>query len=45
MGAFHELYLPQRIANLRARLEHSTPAGMDTGIIYATPPTSAARRH
>lgn len=45
MGAFHELYLPQRIANLRVRLEHSTPAGMDTGIIYATPPTSAARRH
>ncbi len=35
MGAFHHLFLPQRIANLRARLDSSTPAGMDTGIIYA----------
>jgi hypothetical protein len=35
MGAFHDLFLPQRIANLRLRLEHATPAGMDTGIIYA----------
>ncbi len=35
MGAFHDSFLPQRIANLRARLDHSTAAGMDTGIIYA----------
>lgn len=35
MGAFHDNFLPQRIANLRARLDHSTAAGMDTGIIYA----------
>jgi hypothetical protein len=35
MGAFHDLFLPQRIANLRARLDQSTPAGMETGIIYA----------
>jgi hypothetical protein len=35
MGAFHDLFLPQRIANLRLRLDHATPAGMDTGIIYA----------
>ena len=35
MGAFHDLFLPQRVANLRARLDHSTPAGMETGIIYA----------
>jgi len=35
MGAFHHLFLPQRIANLRARLDQSTPAGMETGIIYA----------
>jgi hypothetical protein len=35
MGAFHHLFLPQRIANLRARLDSSTPAGMETGIIYA----------
>jgi len=36
MGAFHDLYQPQRAANLRARLDEHTPAGMDTGIIYAT---------
>lgn len=35
MGAFHHLFLPQRVANLRARIEQSTPAGMETGIIYA----------
>ena len=35
MGAFHDLFLPQRIANLRGRLDQSTPAGMETGIIYA----------
>jgi hypothetical protein len=35
MGAFHDLFLPQRAANLRARIEHSTPAGMESGIIYA----------
>jgi len=35
MGAFHDLYLPQRVANLRARLDDSTPAGMETGVIYA----------
>ena len=35
MGAFHHLFLPQRVANLRARLDSSTPAGMETGIIYA----------
>ena len=36
MGAFHDLYQPQRAANLRARLDEYTPAGMDAGIIYAT---------
>jgi hypothetical protein len=35
MGAFHDSFLPQRIANLRARLDHATAAGMETGIIYA----------
>jgi hypothetical protein len=35
MGAFHDLFTPQRAANLRARLDQSTPAGMETGIIYA----------
>jgi hypothetical protein len=33
MGAFHDLFMPQRIANLRARFDQSTPAGMETGII------------
>ena len=35
MGVFHDLFMPQRAANLRARLDGSTPAGMETGIIYA----------
>ena len=36
MGAFHDLYEPQRAANLRARLDEYTPAGMDAGIIFAS---------
>jgi hypothetical protein len=36
MGAFHDLYSPQREANLRARLNEYTPAGMDVGIITAS---------
>lgn len=36
MGAFHNLFQPQRRANLIARLEEFTPAGMDVGIIEAT---------
>jgi hypothetical protein len=36
MGAFHDLYQPQRAANLRARLDEYTAAGMDAGIIYAS---------
>jgi len=35
MGVFHDLFQPQRAANLRARLEEFTPAGMDAGIVYA----------
>ena len=35
MGVFHDLFQPQRAANLRARLDEYTPAGMDAGIIYA----------
>jgi hypothetical protein len=34
MGVFHDLYQPQRDANLRARLNEYTPAGMEAGIIY-----------
>lgn len=36
MGVFHDLFQPQRAANLRARLEEYVPAGMDAGIIYAS---------
>jgi hypothetical protein len=36
MGAFHDLYQPQRQANLQARLEEYTPAGCDVGTIFVT---------
>lgn len=36
MGVFHDLYQPQRVANLRQRLDEYTPAGADVGIIYAS---------
>ena len=36
MGAFHDLFQPQREANLRARLAEYTPAEMDVGIIFVT---------
>src|SRR5205085_4217448 len=36
MGAFHDLYQPQRAANLRLRLDEYVPAGTDAGILYAT---------
>lgn len=42
MGVFHDLYQPQRAANLQARLDEFTPAGMEAGIIDAT--TTPIRR-
>jgi len=36
MGVFHDLFQPQREANLRARLDEYTPAGMNAGIIFAS---------
>ena len=36
MGAFHDLFQPQRAANLRARLAEYTPAGINAGVILAT---------
>jgi hypothetical protein len=36
MGVFHDLFQPQRAANLRARLDEFTPAGMAAGIIFAS---------
>ncbi len=35
MGVFHDLFQPQRMANLRARLESYTPSAMDSGVILA----------
>jgi hypothetical protein len=36
MGAFHDLYQPQRAANLRARLAEFAPAGIETAVVFAT---------
>ena len=36
LGAFHDLYQPQREDSLRARLAEYTPAGTDAGIIPVT---------
>jgi hypothetical protein len=36
MGVFHDLYQPQRLSNLRTRLDEYTPAGMNAEIIYAS---------
>ena len=35
MGVFHDLYQPQRITNLRTRVDEYLPAGMDIGIILS----------
>jgi len=35
MGVFHNLYQPQRAANLCARLNEYVPAGVNAGIIHA----------
>ena len=36
MGAFHDLFQPQRAANLRIRLSEFMPAGSEAGIIFAS---------
>lgn len=36
MGAFHELFAPQREANLRTRLDEYLRFGLEAGILYAT---------
>jgi hypothetical protein len=36
MGAFHDLYQPQRETNLRVRLDEYLRFGLDAGIFYAT---------
>jgi hypothetical protein len=39
MGAFHDLYQPQRSANLRTRLAEYTPAATQAGLIYGNQET------
>ncbi len=36
MGVFHDLFQPQRAANLRVRLSEFMPAGSEAGIIFAS---------
>ncbi|HUW53026.1 MAG TPA: hypothetical protein VMV99_06385 [Rhodanobacter sp.] len=36
MGVYHDLYEPQREANLAARLDEYVPAGTDAGILFAS---------
>jgi hypothetical protein len=36
LGVFHDLFEPQRAANLRARLADSVPAGVEVGIVFAS---------
>jgi hypothetical protein len=36
MGVYHDLYEPQREANLAARLQEYVPAGTDAGILFAS---------
>jgi hypothetical protein len=36
MGAFHDLFQPQREANLRARLDEYLRFGLEAGIFYAS---------
>jgi len=34
MGAYHDLYEPQREASLRTRLDQHTPVAMQSGVIF-----------
>ena len=36
MGAFHDLYQPQRVTNLRASLDEYLRFGLEAGIFYAS---------
>jgi hypothetical protein len=36
MGVYHDLYEPQRAANLRARLDEYSPAITDAGLVFVT---------
>lgn len=36
MGAFHDLYQPQRVANLRTRIDEYVRFGLEWGVFYAS---------
>ena len=36
MGAYHKLFAPQRLANLRLRLDEYLPVGLEAGVIFET---------
>jgi hypothetical protein len=36
MGVFHDLFMPQRLVNLRTRLDEFSPADAEAGIIIAS---------
>lgn len=36
MGAYHKLFAPQRLANLRLRLDEYLPVGLEAGIMFET---------
>ena len=36
MGAYHDLFAPQRVANLKLRLEEYLPVGLEAGVIFET---------
>ncbi|PVZ08206.1 hypothetical protein [Actinomycetospora cinnamomea] len=36
MGVWHDLFIPQRLAALRARLDEFTPAASDAGVVIVT---------
>ena len=36
MGAFHDLYEPQREAHLRARMDDYLRFGLEAGLFYVT---------
>ena len=45
MGAFHDLFQPQRAANLRARLAEFAPAGVETAVVFAQPEEATSGSH
>jgi hypothetical protein len=36
MGAFHDLFQPQRVSNLRTRIDEYLRFGLEAGILFAS---------